>query len=172
VTDDSDVVERLRALAVRLDPLHRDSDHVARSAVTREDYERAVDTVGDLAGWDTDLLRRATGGVFDDDEKEPRGRSVLAAAAIRAEHLREPAEVTAQRLAYVALWVEGAHIIGGEDFRASWVSHLATRHSRDPASALRLAHDEAPSLALQRGDPDALVERAQKTLAGALERLP
>lgn len=172
--DDTDVVESLRALAARLYPPHPEPDHDDREAVRAlwGRLDRAVETVGEMAGWDPVLLRRATGGLaVDDEDDEPPWHVCIVGAAMRAERRAEPLDVSARRLADSALLAVKVAGLPTAASWSDWVETLAGHNSQDPRAALAMARDEVPFAALRHGAPLRLIADAQRLLDEALGRL-
>ena len=163
VNDASEAVESLRSLAAWLDQ-GSEPDPEDRPAVRArwDAIDKAAELLGDLAGWDDEVLRQAAGTVEDDEESWP-GHGLLMFAALHAEQQKELPEVAAKRLAGSALL--GAMVIVGEELWASWVDTLAGHHGSDPISALALARAAVPFVA-GRSEAHNVV-RAQTLLAEA-----
>lgn len=181
---DSEAVESLRALAAWLDLRRPEPDIEDRAAVRArwDAIDKAGEMLGELAGWDDEVLRQAVGPILDEDKESPPGRSLLVCAAVRAEQMKEPLGVTAQRLAHSALL--GALVVGnqrsateseivrsaldaGEDLRAGWVTTLAGNYSSDPVAALVLAQEAVEVTALVEEHPQHEVDLARALLSEA-----
>lgn len=164
MSDATEAVESLRALAAWLDQgSEPDPDDRPAIRARWDAIGKAAELLGDLAGWDDEVLREAAGTVQDDEEPWS-GHGLLALAALRAEHQKEPLPITADRLAFSALL--GAMVVTDEDAWAGWVTNLAGHHSSDPPAALALAQQVAPAKAWAE-QRETQVQLAQELLAEA-----
>lgn len=188
MTDDTEVIESLRAVAAWLNPPGSKPDLSEREVMAAwlnqpasepdlsdgaavRAYQRridgAVETLGALVEWNPVLLRRAVGEPLGDDEEAPSWHIVLLHAAIRAEHLHESIDTSAVRLARNALF---AATVAGDDTWARWVDELACHDSRDRRAVLALARSEVAFEGLRTGDGPEVVDRARRMLADAQEQ--
>lgn len=153
---DSDAVESLRSLAawMHVGPEPEINDRAAVRAWC-DAIDKAAETLAELAGWDESLLRLAVGPVIDGEEEPFPGRWLLVGAALRAERRKEAPEAAAKRLAHSALL--GAMVLSsgesiddddGADLRAGWVNTLAGQWTQNRRTALGMARQLVPTLAI------------------------